>query len=438
MNKSYFIPSDFFGIVPNITKDRSLDKISATIIYSILFEGKMVVLDNMLINVFHLRNAVKNETIRGLFDNKIISIASVKENDSFIDLKKLANNILTNNTISPSFINKKEFKDFTVLEHLDKNADKIPYSISEAKKYYSNSILDSFRESNFEKYLPSKVQTLILNITEDKMSKDGHINSSFFERKEGVYKELQKYFPGKSAWDLYGKFLTDVSIANFHAYIPSTLTANPIYGSELSRAFNIWRDTFTSEIEDIEEPLVLRSYLNPVNFVKGLLTLSYEDILFLLSSDEFLNYQKAITEINNSSASVRELKYSYEMYKRRIDWKILENTEVLSKEEHDQKIKFQKLTNLREAGKIASEHIALSILDTFTFNLTSHIKLGIDLNQVLKRKDQEIDGKVDSMDVTNSLIERLSSDDNETLETINSRAHFRSNICDTMLTISKL
>jgi hypothetical protein len=303
-----------------ITSQRLL----ATVIQSTLFAGPFFLPDSAYVNNRLLRQSMRsNETLRQLVANGRLQIARRQVNGIVMNLGDVCHEIDNNGGRSPSFP-RKEFLDASDLQFIDECCVDLSYSVADAELQYSNDVLGLLRdeEAAIQAGLDDRIRRAIMIAAEEQFESNGSLKHSFFVSDKGLKSILERVFPGEHLWSKYQQIIRDFTKGPHITCMTNLFRVNPIFAPEHKKSIDLWRRRHLQQLR-IEHVHDFKCRIGLATFVRGLLTLTTDDLSELLESNERRDYLNAARSLTVAGARKNELIAAFVAFRHRIERQIL-------------------------------------------------------------------------------------------------------------------
>ena len=354
-------------------------RLAAIIVENILYDGFFFLSDTKSLSDLYIAST-GSHVIYKLIDAKFICIARRVKDDKVVNLadinKSDPKERLKTWNLDPNQAS--NYLDF--LDKVDERTrqDKLLFSTAEASNYFSSKVLELL-QADYGEQFPNELANEIYELSKEKLETDGNLTQSFFV-KGGIGDLVRERDPVmwshlySANWEQYQNFINNLANAAYSTFLPNHFSANPVYAPEHQKPFEIWRGFAEVKRELVGESLKIKSPYDIAGYVRGLNALTFEDIVFLLETDERAHFLNVLDSIHEPNTSQRDVWSALVSYRRRICEQIATHFGVDAESPTDLIVNSYVAEGKKRAFTFFIKEAALAAADVVLFNVPSKIE----------------------------------------------------------------
>jgi len=415
-----------FLLIADPTLDLSLkkskkNKLKSHLIYSLLFEERIILSDNQIIDNRNFRLLIRdNDQLINALNKDNFTIAfrdyidvRTGKGDDYDQIQEpniqdILKGFISWNKFkwttekSSNYRNEKNsYESYEDLNYITEKAEICRYYLNDVSSTYARDVVKLFKSESARKILGDQIALTICQLIKSKIDNykkiypnpEGGIGLSYFQN--DLAKELAEIGLA-DIWTDYSSKILYIADSPHKTTLPKILSCNPVYGQMHKDKIELVRGTDFS-LQEIEEDFSYNSRL--LNFEEAISRLEATSILKLRNSPEFNEYRKQLNELYFEKKSIDSIKNALIEYKHRIDDEILTQFPYLksSRKEKRELIRFLNLVS-QTAGYAGPVLSGLAIAGIPFYGIDG-LALGAGLisifasSYLIKKTSKEIDGK---------------------------------------------
>lgn len=343
-------------------------RVRALIVYQLMFSGRMIIRDSDYINFDILRKSIisslvgrsdaADEFYRTLMDEKFIEIVYRKGTS----ISHLAQDLRNRGGDGAQIQN-----DEIDLSHVENYPVRWSFDLTRAETFYTENVQRVFSQSMASE-LPDNIREMLLIRMGEIVALKGKL----------TYFDLS---PNGSIWDgigerskvAYSDFVYLKAAAAPHVgFIPTQLSVNPVYQSDIAQAMDLFRSRQATDFESTYRSSVrIDKSFSLSNYVRAISTLGIDDIYRIFESDERKTYLANAELGGRDDNSVRNLQESYVDLRRCVDDIIFSKNIVAADEDIELRFSAGISTAFGQVGKFAVEQAVEAVAGPLAGILTA-------------------------------------------------------------------
>lgn len=306
MKSPYTLLAD--GNLPISKEERLTKAFKAHLLYTLIFNEKMVLSDSQAISSANLRRLVSRDgVIRDLFKQGRFQLAvrkgvSEETSESVMHLVDIQTALLNAGGL---IYGQHKIGTEAELEFMASHAPVLPWTYWDVRNKYTATCKKTL-ETGFAPYLSDSDFQKLQEIVEEETVRDNGLGRAFLQ--QNLLEEMRRrsiVLPQNA-----NEIIMDATEAPYISNLPSTLDLSPIYAESHQRSFQLLRGK-RFELVDASDPLSVRASLDCEHYVEGLSMLDVDDIEAIRDSDVMLSYQELQSADFSKETNIHDLQHAY-------------------------------------------------------------------------------------------------------------------------------
>lgn len=318
MKSPYTLLAD--GNLPISTDEKLAKAFKAHLLYTLIFNEKMVLSDSQAICSVNLRRLVSRDgVIRELFKQGRFQLAIRKG-----VTEETSEQVMPLAEIQTAFLNEgKLIYDQhktgagAELEFMASHAPVLPWTYWDIRNNYTATCRKTLT-SGFSPRLSDGDFLKFQAIIDEEEVRDNGLGRAFLQYR--LLEEMQRR--SIALPDNAQEIIMDATEAPYVSNLPSVLDLSPIYAEAHQRSFQLVRGT-RFELVDASAPLAVRTTLDYPHYVEGLSLLDTDDIDSIRQSDVMRAYQQLQSADLSKEPNILDLQHAYVAANVLIEQKII-------------------------------------------------------------------------------------------------------------------